>query len=91
MLVLGACNAVAAFWLFVALWMTPHDEHDRDAQDGAGLGALFTIGCTVPTLLLTLVPVKRGWLRRRWFVPPAVMLGLAAMRYAYLVHVYDPW
>jgi hypothetical protein len=91
MLVLVACNLVAAFWLFIAYWMMPQDEHDREALDGAGLGALFTIGFAVPTLLLTILPVKLGRLRRRWFAPPAALLVLAAVRYAYLVFAYDPW
>lgn len=90
-LVLVTCQLVAAFWLFVAFWMSPRDGHDREALDGAGLGALFTMGFAVPALLLTIVPVKLGWLRRLWFAPPAVMLALAAVRYGYLVHVYDPW
>jgi hypothetical protein len=90
-LVLVASELAAAFWLFVAFWMSPRDDHDREALDGAGLGALFTMGFAVPALLLTIVPVKLGWLRRLWFAPPAVMVALAAVRYGYLVHVYDPW
>ncbi|OEU86082.1 hypothetical protein DB35_10335 [Streptomyces abyssalis] len=90
-LVLGGCNLVAAFWLFVAFWMVPQDEHDQEALDGAGLGALFTMGFALPTLLLTILPVKLSWLRRLWFAPPAAMLVLAAVRYAYLVLAYDPW
>lgn len=91
MLVLGGLGLVAAFWLFVAYWMMPQDEHDQEALEGAGLGALFTIGFTVPALLLTILPVKLGLLRRSWFAPPAVMLVLAALRYGYLVSAYDPW
>lgn len=90
-LVLGVCNAVAAFWLSVALLLTPRDEHDRDAQDGAGTGALFTIGCAAAALLLTLPAVRKGWLRWGWFVPPVVMSLMAAGRYGWLVYAYDPW
>lgn len=91
MLVLGGLSLVAAGCVALAYAMMPTGPHDREALDGAGLGALFAIGFTVPALLLTAVPVSLGWLRRRWFLPPVVLLALAAMRYAYLVTVYDPW
>ncbi|NLU69439.1 hypothetical protein [Streptomyces sp. HNM0574] len=90
-LVLGALGLVTAGWLALAYGTLPEDGHDREALDGAGLGALFAIGFAVPTLLLTILPVALGWLRRRWFLPPAVLLLLAAVRYTYLVQVYDPW
>lgn len=89
--VLSAADLVAAFCFAVAYGMWPEDEYDQEALDGAGLGALLTIGITIPTLVLTLIPVKSGRLSKRWYLPPAVMLVLAAIRYAYLVQVYEPW
>ena len=88
---LSCADLVAACCLAVAYGMWPEDRYDQEALDGAGLGALLTIGITVPTLMLTLVAVKWGRLSRRWYLPPAVMLALAAIRYGYLLQVYDPW
>lgn len=90
-LVLGVLSLAAAGWALLAYAMIPAGRHDREALDGAGLGALFAIGCAGPALVLTAVPVALGWLRRRWFLPPLALLVLAAARYAYLVIAYDPW
>jgi hypothetical protein len=89
--VLSCANLVAACCFAVAYGMWPEDRYDQEALDGAGLGALLTLGITVPTLVLTFVAVKWGRLSKRWYLPPAAMLALAAIRYGYLVQVYDPW
>ncbi|MDI3406314.1 hypothetical protein [Streptomyces cavernicola] len=90
-LVLTLLHLAAAACLALAYGMTPDGPHDREALDGAGVGALFAVGITVPALALTVLPVAMHWLTRRWFAPPALLLLLAAARYAYLVTAYDPW
>ncbi|MDQ8701076.1 hypothetical protein RCO28_01040 [Streptomyces sp. LHD-70] len=91
MLVLGLFHLAAAACLALAYGMTPDGPHDREALDGAGVGALFAIGIAVPALALTALPVALRWLGPRWFVPPVLLLALGGVRYAYLVTAYDPW
>lgn len=91
MLVLGVFQLAAVACLVLAYGMMPDGEHDREALDGAGVGALFAIGIAVLALALTALPVALRWLGPRWFVPPVLLLLLGGARYAYLVLAYDPW
>ncbi|GAA2508978.1 hypothetical protein GCM10010406_51810 [Streptomyces thermolineatus] len=89
--VLVALNLLAACCVLLAFVMVPEDRWDRDALDGAGIGALLGMGVAVATAALTVLPVALRWLGRRWFAAPAALFVLAAARYAWVSQVYDPW
>jgi hypothetical protein len=86
--VLVILNLLAFYCVAVSWLLRPGGSWDRDAA--AGLAALALVGAviTLPTTVLTIIPVGLRWLKAWWLIIPVVLLVLAVARIAYLGMVY---
>lgn len=80
-LCLAATGAIA--WL-----TTPGGAWDEDVLAGIGTLVLLGVLLAAATALLTAIPVAAGWLSRRWFIVPAMLLGALLARGAYISMAY---
>ncbi|MFE4517844.1 hypothetical protein ACFRMQ_27050 [Kitasatospora sp. NPDC056783] len=74
----------AAFGAYSALAMRPDGPWDDDVLLAVEIAAYLAIGLALPALGLTVLAVRRNWLRAWWFVLPALLLAVAVAR---LIHI----
>lgn len=85
-LVIG--NLAALFFTVVSWLMVPTGPGDSNHIEGAWFTAFMGTVLALLTALLTIIPVMARWLRKRWFIVPAVLFAVATTRWVYIDAVY---
>ena len=87
--VLVFANLVTLYYTVGSWLMIPSGIGDTNLIDGAWFTAFF--GGTVLALftaVLTVIPVAARWLRKRWFIVPAVLFVAATTRWVMIDQMY---
>ncbi|WP_405598993.1 hypothetical protein OG741_17705 [Streptomyces sp. NBC_01410] len=77
-LVLG--HFVTGYFVLIAYMIEPDGSWDKQAVTNSNFAAGIALALTVVTALLSWLFVKAGWLRRWWFVLPALLAIVAILR-----------
>ena len=80
---------LATLYCTLAGWlMVPSGVGDTNLIEGAWFAAFAGTVLAVLTGMLTVIPVMAGWLRKRWFIVPAVLFVAATTRWMMIDQMY---
>ncbi|MEU5978415.1 hypothetical protein [Streptomyces sp. NPDC047315] len=86
--ILLLANLLVAYMAWAIYAIHPQGRWDESTLTGIEAGSAMALALAVLVLLLTLIPVRRGRLRRWWYAPPLAFAGLAIARWTYIVQTY---